>query len=117
FKNTPTRRYSGSPAKRDTMTIPEHQYIKIRFRADNPGVWFMHCHLDVHFIMGMAMVFVEAPDVLQKTMTVPPQMLDFCKRQGTRTWGNAAGNDGYNFGGLPDPPRIVSRPPGTTGHS
>ncbi|KAJ2734444.1 ferroxidase fet3 [Coemansia sp. BCRC 34962] len=106
FLNTPTRRFSGSPAKRDTMSIPKYQYIKLRFRADNPGVWFMHCHLDVHFIMGMAMVFVEAPDVLQKTMTVPPQMLNLCKRQGVRTWGNAAGNDGYNFGGLPDPPRI-----------
>ncbi|KAJ2908873.1 ferroxidase fet3, partial [Coemansia aciculifera] len=116
FQNTPTRRFTGSPAKRDTMTIPMYQYIKVRFRADNPGVWFLHCHLDVHFIMGMAMTFVEAPDVLQRTQIVPPQMLEFCKAQGFGTWGNAAGNDGYNFAGLPDPPRIVARPPGTTGH-
>ncbi|KAJ2472184.1 ferroxidase fet3 [Coemansia sp. RSA 2322] len=116
FRNMPTRRYSGSPAKRDTFSIPEYNYVKLRFRADNPGAWFLHCHVDVHFAIGMAMTIVEAPDVLQRTQTVPRQMLDFCRRQGIRTSGNAAGNEGLDFTGLPTPPTVVARPPGTVGH-
>ncbi|KAG3172634.1 hypothetical protein C6341_g10183, partial [Phytophthora cactorum] len=33
--------------------------------ADNPGVWLMHCHIDWHFVLGLAMLFVEAEDVLR----------------------------------------------------
>ncbi|KAJ2908874.1 hypothetical protein GGI21_002449, partial [Coemansia aciculifera] len=78
----PVVKNTGVPARRDTMSIPPAQYIKVRFRADNPGVWLFHCHMDIHFVLGMAMTFVEAPDVLQKTQTVPPEMLDICARQG-----------------------------------
>ncbi|KAJ2158016.1 ferroxidase fet3, partial [Coemansia sp. RSA 552] len=33
----PLRRHKGSPMRRDTLVIPIFSYIKIRFRADNPG--------------------------------------------------------------------------------
>ena len=33
----------------------------IRFRADNPGVWPLHCHITAHMIMGMMVVFKESP--------------------------------------------------------
>lgn len=32
-------------------------YTVIRFVADNPGVWFFHCHIDWHLALGMAAVF------------------------------------------------------------
>ncbi len=38
---------------KDTVTIPEGGYTIIRFVADNPGVWFFHCHLDFHSEIGM----------------------------------------------------------------
>ncbi|KAJ1643775.1 ferroxidase fet3 [Coemansia asiatica] len=118
FKNIPTVRYTGScPSKRDTMLIPTMNYIKIRLRADNPGVWIFHCHLDIHHAMGMAMTFVEAPDVLQKTQRVPRRMLDFCRKLGKPFEGNAAGNSGLDFTGLPAPPTIVARSPVSTGRA
>ncbi|KAJ2831251.1 hypothetical protein FBU31_002313 [Coemansia sp. 'formosensis'] len=101
----------GVPAKRDTMVIPPYQYIKVRFRADNPGVWLLHCHMDIHFALGMAMTFIEAPDVLQKTQAVPPEMLNLCAKQGIKTTGNAAGNQGLDFTGLPPAPIFISRSP------
>ncbi|KAI8844847.1 multicopper oxidase-domain-containing protein [Chytridium lagenaria] len=35
-------------------------YTVIRFVADNPGVWFFHCHIEWHIQAGLAMAFVEA---------------------------------------------------------
>lgn len=34
-----------------------------------PGYWFMHCHIELHSIIGMAVVFNEAPT---KQLPVPP---------------------------------------------
>ncbi|KAJ2830770.1 ferroxidase fet3 [Coemansia furcata] len=104
----PVVKNSGVPVKRDTVLILPSQYVKLRFRADNPGVWMFHCHLDIHFVMGMALTFIEAPDVLQKTQKVPSEMLTLCAKQGIKTTGNAAGNQGLDFTGLPPIPTIVS---------
>ncbi|KAJ2613075.1 ferroxidase fet3 [Coemansia sp. RSA 1365] len=98
---------SEYPMERDTVVIPTMQYVKLRFRADNPGVWLFHCHMDIHFGMGMAMTFVEAPDVFQDTMTIPNSMAQMCVEQGIPTTGNAAGNPGSDLSGLPHMPSIV----------
>ncbi|KAJ2876999.1 ferroxidase fet3 [Coemansia aciculifera] len=105
----PVLKNSGVPAKRDTVVVLPYQYAKLRFRADNPGVWMLNCHMDIHFVMGMALTFIEAPDVLQKTQKVPAEMLELCAKQGIKTTGNAAGNQGLNFTGLPSMPTIVLR--------
>lgn len=39
--------------KKDTVTIPDGGYTIIRFTADNPGWWLMHCHLVFHSEMAM----------------------------------------------------------------
>ncbi|KAG9100807.1 laccase [Ceratobasidium sp. 392] len=31
-------------------------------QTDNPGPWFVHCHIDWHLEAGLALVFAEAPD-------------------------------------------------------
>ncbi|EGZ26571.1 hypothetical protein PHYSODRAFT_320491 [Phytophthora sojae] len=62
--------------KRDVYTIPpcdtddsgactNHGYVMLRFTADNPGVWIIHCHIDWHLDAGLAMVLVEGEDELQ----------------------------------------------------
>ena len=28
-------------------------WIKLRFRANNPGLWMLHCHIGAHAVMGM----------------------------------------------------------------
>ncbi|KAJ2718512.1 ferroxidase fet3 [Coemansia sp. Benny D115] len=105
----PTRQSQGAPVKRDTMVVPPHGYIRLRFRADNPGVYLFHCHMDIHFVLGMAMMFIEAPDVLQQTISVPQEMLAMCEKQGVATVGNAAGNEGLDFSGLQPAPVLMSR--------
>ncbi|KAI3643503.1 hypothetical protein MP228_013058 [Amoeboaphelidium protococcarum] len=36
----------------------------IRFKADNPGVWPMHCHINSHMTMGMSILFIDSYDQL-----------------------------------------------------
>ncbi|XP_057824032.1 laccase-12-like [Cryptomeria japonica] len=42
------------PPERNTVAVPAGGWAAIRFKADNPGVWFMHCHLEVHTSWGLA---------------------------------------------------------------
>ncbi|KAF5954244.1 hypothetical protein HYC85_007100 [Camellia sinensis] len=46
------------PVERNTVGVPSGGWTAIRFKADNPGVWFMHCHLEVHTTWGLKMAFV-----------------------------------------------------------
>ncbi|GFP96534.1 laccase-11 [Phtheirospermum japonicum] len=41
------------PPERNTVGVPTGGWTAIRFRADNPGVWFMHCHLELHTGWGL----------------------------------------------------------------
>ncbi|KAJ2828499.1 hypothetical protein IWW50_001355 [Coemansia erecta] len=95
------------PMRRDTITISSHYYAKLRFRADNPGVWYQHCHQKQHDIGGLAFTIVEAPDVLQRTQRVPQKMLDFCAMLGKKTFGNSAGNSGFNITGIESPILVI----------
>ncbi|KAI9290521.1 Cupredoxin, partial [Neoconidiobolus thromboides FSU 785] len=36
-------------------------WYAIRFKADNPGSWFMHCHITAHLTMGKQVVINESP--------------------------------------------------------
>ncbi|KAK5142357.1 hypothetical protein LTR04_002261 [Oleoguttula sp. CCFEE 6159] len=80
------------PMRRDTWLIAPNGYTVIRFIADNPGVWFLHCHMDWHAEVGLAMTLVEAPQQLQQQQRINPAMTSVCKAQGIPTTGNAAGN-------------------------
>lgn len=33
--------------------------VTIRFKTDNAGPWFLHCHIDWHMELGLAVVFAE----------------------------------------------------------
>ncbi|KAF9033807.1 laccase 17 [Panaeolus papilionaceus] len=49
-----------NPPRRDVVGVKGSTVI-IRFTTDNPGPWFLHCHLDWHLEAGLAVVFAEAP--------------------------------------------------------
>lgn len=49
-------------------------YTVIRFTANNPGVWYFHCHQAWHVIMGMNAAFVTAIDEVSD----PPEGMDTC---------------------------------------
>ncbi len=41
-----------NPAVRDVVSIGESgDNVTIRFYTDNPGPWFLHCHIDWHFLL------------------------------------------------------------------
>lgn len=44
------------PPLKDTIVVPNGGYVVARIRSDNPGMWFLHCHIDFHMSTGMAMV-------------------------------------------------------------
>ncbi|KAK1293337.1 Laccase-17 [Acorus calamus] len=46
------------PVERNTVNVPSGGWVAIRFIADNPGVWFMHCHLEVHTSWGLRMAWL-----------------------------------------------------------
>ncbi|BEI84084.1 hypothetical protein CcaverHIS002_0406880 [Cutaneotrichosporon cavernicola] len=89
--NPPFNPSQENPARRDTVTIPPGGMVSLRFRADNPGAWFFHCHIDWHLTSGLALVFVEAPDVMQQTLQIPQQLKDLCTDQHIPAQGNVVG--------------------------
>ena len=44
---------------KDTILIPAGGYAVVYLKADNPGVWFLHCHIGDHQITGMSMALSE----------------------------------------------------------
>ncbi|ROV92341.1 hypothetical protein VSDG_07295 [Cytospora chrysosperma] len=80
------------PMRRDTLIVKPMSNFVIRFRADNPGIWLFHCHIEWHMDSGLAATMIEAPSVLQEQTVIPQDFMDLCAADGTATAGNAAGN-------------------------
>jgi iron transport multicopper oxidase len=76
------------------MVVPANGYIVLRFKADNPGVWFFHCHIDLHLVGGMAATMIEAPDVAQGILSVPAAGAANCKKANHPSSGNCNGGSG-----------------------
>lgn len=82
------------PMRRDTVYVNPQSYFVIRFKADNPGVWFFHCHIEWHLDQGLAIVLIEAPEAIQasETQQLTDNHKDICKKVGIQVEGNAADN-------------------------
>ena len=50
------------PPMMDSATLPPGGWLWLRLRADNPGVWPLHCHILWHLAMGMGTALVVAPE-------------------------------------------------------
>ena len=46
-----------NPLVKDTVYVPSMGYVVLRLKAENPGLWFFHCHILWHESVGMAMAF------------------------------------------------------------
>ncbi|XP_006349470.1 laccase-4-like [Solanum tuberosum] len=67
------------PVERNTIGVPSGGWVAIRFRADNPGVWFMHCHLEIHTTWGLKMAFlVDNGKGPNESLLPPPKDLPKC---------------------------------------
>ncbi|KAG5650727.1 hypothetical protein H0H81_011243 [Sphagnurus paluster] len=63
-----------NPVQRDVVSVGlAGDNVTIRFTTDNPGPWILHCHIDWHLEIGLAVVFAEdIPSVM--TQNIPPRM-------------------------------------------
>ncbi|CAG8564146.1 10501_t:CDS:2 [Acaulospora colombiana] len=66
-----------NPILRDTLTVKELGLAAIRYYANNPGIWFIHCHIEWHVEMGMVAQMVELPDAY-RNLTVPDNVNALC---------------------------------------
>ncbi|WKA10684.1 hypothetical protein VitviT2T_028246 [Vitis vinifera] len=67
------------PPEVNTIGVPTNGWAAIRFRADNPGVWFMHCHLERHSSWGMdTVLIVKNGRTRLSSMLPPPRQLNPC---------------------------------------
>nr|CAB3502589.1 unnamed protein product [Digitaria exilis] len=76
LKKDPATYNLVDPPYQNTVSVPRYGWVTIRFRAANPGVWFMHCHVERHTVWGMETVFIvkngKTPDA--QMMPRPPTM-------------------------------------------
>ncbi|KAL4334843.1 hypothetical protein GQ457_07G022070 [Hibiscus cannabinus] len=56
----------------NTVHVPGRGWVALRFFANNPGVWFMHCHLERHSSWGMDTVFIVRNGTTPRTSMLPP---------------------------------------------
>ncbi|KAK4590459.1 hypothetical protein RGQ29_020848 [Quercus rubra] len=72
------------PPKMNTVSVPKDGWVALRFKASNPGVWFLHCHFERHLSWGMTTVFiVKNGDTLETSIREPPPYLPPCKSSST----------------------------------
>uniref|UniRef100_A0A0E0KCK5 laccase n=1 Tax=Oryza punctata TaxID=4537 RepID=A0A0E0KCK5_ORYPU len=67
------------PPSRNTIGVPVGGWAVVRFVADNPGVWLVHCHIDAHLTGGLAMaLLVEDGEAELEATMAPPLDLPLC---------------------------------------
>lgn len=55
-EHVPIERNFVNPPVRTSVNVPAMGYVVVRFKADNPGVWLMHCHILSHMLQGQMLV-------------------------------------------------------------
>ncbi|KIR56098.1 ferroxidase [Cryptococcus gattii Ru294] len=89
--NPPVLENQSNPARRDTLMVPPGGSVHIRFRADNPGAWIFHCHIDWHMDSGLAVIMITDPSYSQLRLEIPQTMKDHCEYWGHSATGNVVG--------------------------
>jgi FtsP/CotA-like multicopper oxidase with cupredoxin domain len=59
WNNRPNVTFNPLMPKKDTIIIPTGGYILVRVERNNPGAWFLHCHLAPHQEQGMSIVIAD----------------------------------------------------------
>ncbi|KAA1089739.1 laccase, multicopper oxidase, benzenediol:oxygen oxidorectuctase [Puccinia graminis f. sp. tritici] len=72
-----------NPLCRDVHVVPGGTFLVMRIRADNPGIWIIHCHIDWHLAAGFAGMLVIQPDVLEQTV-LPQENQGLCLKGGKK---------------------------------
>ncbi|KAJ3992869.1 laccase [Lentinula boryana] len=67
-----------NPVRRDTTLVALNNQTTIRFVTDNAGPWFLHCHIDLHLSLGLAVVLAEDTRDTKKDDPVPAEWRALC---------------------------------------
>jgi hypothetical protein len=78
------------PVLRDTVNVWPLQWVALRFVANNPGVWFFHCHITAYLMMGVGLNMVVQPDVLED----PSDSVRYCQEMGLEPGDDGGSDDG-----------------------
>ena len=62
WSNKPDFSINRKTVRKDTVMVPAGGYVVINFVPNNPGFWFLHCHIEGHQLQGMALIMNEAFD-------------------------------------------------------
>jgi FtsP/CotA-like multicopper oxidase with cupredoxin domain len=74
----------------DTFTVPRKGFVLFRFKADNPGPWFFHCHMEWHIAPGLGLVFSAGKEQGHSyaNLLPPPSVTEFLMCSDTKQrWG------------------------------
>ncbi|KZV76745.1 multicopper oxidase [Peniophora sp. CONT] len=67
------------PVLRDVVSIGDlGDNVTIRFRTDNPGPWYLHCHIDWHLTAGFSVVMAEDVQGVSADEKPPPEWDQLC---------------------------------------
>ncbi|KAI0061750.1 yellow laccase [Artomyces pyxidatus] len=62
------------PVVRDVVSMGDTgDVVTIRFQTDNPGPWFLHCHIDWHLQLGFAVALIEDITGIKNADPVPAE--------------------------------------------
>ena len=75
FTSPQSLQVTNKTVRKDTVMIPGGGYVVLRFISDNPGAWFLHCHIMNHELEGMTLIIDEAPNFQNS----PPEGLAQCQ--------------------------------------
>ncbi|RVW45330.1 Laccase-21 [Vitis vinifera] len=70
----PLRYNLVDPPFQNTISVPSNGWVAIRFEASNPGVWFMHCHVERHLTWGMETAFIVKNGKHPEAQMLPPPL-------------------------------------------
>ncbi len=69
-----------NPAKKDTVYVSSMGYAVLRFHANNPGLWLLHCHILWHQSVGMGMAIqVDGPSGQDSWLKLQKAAQDSCR--------------------------------------
>ncbi|KAL9237670.1 hypothetical protein vseg_012191 [Gypsophila vaccaria] len=72
-KHTDSKTYNlVDPPLQNTVTVLKNGWTTIRFIANNPGVWYVHCHIDRHQAWGMMTAFIVLNGKHPNSRVLPP---------------------------------------------
>jgi FtsP/CotA-like multicopper oxidase with cupredoxin domain len=83
--------------RRDVATTEGFGWLALRFVADNPGLWALHCHMAWHSEAGLLMQFLSRVDEVAK-WTIPEPNLQLCDAEVQELEKGACPKDSIWFG-------------------